>query len=361
MTFLSQLKDKLLGSKFPLVAVDISDSSIELLQLSGKTSKPEVYTAYRQEIEPGLIKQGLISDKVKLTEVLRHCLAQVKPRFSSTACMLSLPDQDTYFLSLKGKDPQSFPQQIYNKAQENLPVELSECFYDYFLINELEAFFVAANKKVILDYLEVFQAAGLSLETVDFETACLARSLVDQKTLSGGVFILDLGAQSSDLTFVEKNNFKDQVSLPVGGYAITQKLCEKINKDFLAAEKFKMAKGLADPKIKEIVAEVYQPVIAEILKMSVNYEAVVKKEDKKIILAGGASLMPEIINFFSSSLPGFDVKIGRVDLKVDFSKEHSVKNNIIYANALGLALRGLNNDSLAEGINLLKFINSNNN
>lgn len=357
MTFLSKLKSKILGSKFPLLGVDISDTSIEFVQLAVKADKPEVYSAYRLEIEPGLIVNGLISNKEKLAEVLRQGLIQAKPRFTSTACVLSLPDQETYFLSLKGKDPQTFTQQIYNKAQENLPVELNDCFYDYLLVSEQEAFFVAASKKAILDYLAVFQLAGLILEAIDFETACLTRCLVDQGSLKEGVFLLDLGAKSSDLTFVEQKSFKDQVSFPFGGFTLSQKLSVKINQDFSAAEKIKMTKGWADSDLREIVSEVYQPIIAEILKMSGKYEI----QDKQIILAGGASLMPKIVDFFSASLPGFVIKLGRVDLKINFSQEQSAKNNLIYANALGLALRGVNNNSLADGINLLKFIKSNNN
>ena len=60
MSILAKIKTILPQSKFPAVGVDISDSSIEFIQLKIGAKKPQIKTLYRQVIQAGLVENGKI-------------------------------------------------------------------------------------------------------------------------------------------------------------------------------------------------------------------------------------------------------------------------------------------------------------
>jgi Tfp pilus assembly PilM family ATPase len=354
MSFFQNLGDKLFSSNFPMIGVDISDTSIEFIQLQSGLGKPKIKANYRLEMEPGLIVNGRISDIGKAAIMLEAAFK--KGNFKNNSCLLSLPDKETYFVNLQGDD---LAAQIFSLAQENLPVDLGLCYYDY-LINGNQAFFVAAPKDIINQYLEIFKIANLNLEVIDFESACLARALTEQKELKGSTFIIDLGAKSTDIVLTSQQVFLDQVNFAIGGYFISEKIAESLNQDFALAEKIKLEKGIKIEGLDlgAILEQMYQPVFAEIKKMSAENEVGVKTAAQNIILAGGTSRLKGLVEIFSKNLPDYQIDLGNLENKIDFDNEKLGADQILYANVIGLALRGINSDTLNKGINLIKNLSA---
>jgi len=351
MSFIKKLGEKFFSNKFPMIGIDISDTSIEFMQLTSGLGRPKIKANFRLELEPGLINNGRISDINKLAEILQAAFN--KESFKSHSCLLSLPDKETYFLNLKG---QNLAEEITRLAQENLPVDLSQCYYDYLMINDNEAFFVAATKEIIKQYINLFELANLKLEVIDFESACLARALLKQKELKQPVFIIDLGAKSTDVILLDQRGFKDQTNFAIGGYFLSQKIAESLQKDFALAEKIKVEKGIKIEglDLEPILTEMLAPLITEIKKMSSEYETEDQLKANTIILAGGSSLLKGIKEVLMKNLSGYQISLGNLEEKIDFADNGMGNDKILYGNVIGLALRGLNSDSLSKGINLIK-------
>jgi type IV pilus assembly protein PilM len=351
MGFFQNLGDKFFSNKFPMIGVDISDASIEFVQLQSGIGKPKIKAYYRLIIEPGLIANGRITDISKAAIILEAAFKKVN--FKNNSCLLSLPDKETYFVNLKGKDLET---QLYSLAQENLPVDLGQCYYDYSLNNNEEAFFVAAPKEIIKQYAELFKMANLNLEVIDFESACLARALTEQRELKEPTLIIDLGAKSTDIVLVDDQGYQDQTNFAVGGYFLSQKIADTLKRGFDLAEKIKMEKGIKIEglDLEAILSEMYAPAFAEIKKMTAEYKSKTDKQVKSIILAGGTSSLKGLVEVFKKNLPEYQIESGSLDKKIDFDDAKLKSEQILYANVLGLALRGLNNESLTKGINLIK-------
>lgn len=351
MSFFQNLGDKFFNNKFPMIGVDISDTSIEFVQLQSGLGKPKIKSNYRLVLEPGLITNGRISDISKVAVILQAAFK--REEFKNNYCLLSLPDKETYFLNLQGDNLET---EIYSLAQENLPIDLGQCYYDYEITIEKKAFFVAAPKDIIKQYRDLFQLANLSLEVIDFESACLTRALTEQKQLKEAVFIVDLGAKSTDIVLVDQQGYQDQTNFALGGYFLSQKIADTLHQDFELAEKIKLEKGIKIEglDLETILAEMYAPVWVEIKKMSAEYEAKAKQPVKSIILAGGTSRLKGLVEVFKKHLPDFSIEVGDLEKKIDFNDTKFGSDQILYANVLGLALRGLNNESLNKGINLIK-------
>lgn len=355
MGIIKNLGEKFFSNKFPMVGVDISDSSIELIQLKAGLQQPKIKASSRVELPEGLIENGRITDLEKAAEILKA--AFVEGEFANNNCLLSLPDKETFFINLKIdlKEP-DLVEAIYKQAGENLPVDLNNCLSDYLVKDDNEVFFVAAPKKIINQYIELFKKAELNLAVMDFESACLARTLLDQSKLDQPAFIVDLGAKSTDILLLDKNGFEDQTNLACGGFFLSQKLAEVLNKDINEAEKVLIAKGLKDLKAdaEKIIQETFSPVVAEIKNMSADYETKHDQKPGQIILAGGTSQLQGLSDFFKKELPDFTIELGDLDNTVDFKDFEIQGGKILYANVVGLALRGLSANSLTKGINLIK-------
>jgi Tfp pilus assembly PilM family ATPase len=111
MSILKQLGEKFFSNKFPMVGVDISDSSIEFVQLQSLLGKIKIKNLHRLELEPGLVANNRVSDLPKLADIISKAFKTAN--FGSNSCLLSLPDKETFFLNLSGENLET---NIYNLA-----------------------------------------------------------------------------------------------------------------------------------------------------------------------------------------------------------------------------------------------------
>ena len=308
MGLFTQLKEKIFPSQFPMVGVDISEASIELLQLQPGEDKPSIKSAARLELKPGLMAKGKIKDLDYVADILSTAYSQASPAFSSKLCLLSLPDRYTYFLNLQVATLAT-EQKILEQAQAKLPLDLKQCYFDYQLVERQaeheRIFFVAAEKDLVSQYLQIFNKTSLNLAVIDFESASLARSLATD--LTAPTFIVDLGAESTDIVLLDKNGFRDQTNICLGGRNLTASISENLKIDSVEAENMKKVEGfnLKQGNLNTILPEVLQPIIEEIKKIQKNYEASSGQRVKTIVLAGGTSLLPGLKDFFVSKLQNF--------------------------------------------------------
>lgn len=349
MSFFSKLGDKLFRSEFPMVGVDISDASVELLQLQAGLGRPKIKASQRFELEPDSVVNGRLNNPGPIAKLLAGVWKQSD--FKTASCLLSLPDKETYFLNLETENPET---EIYSLAQENLPIDLNQCVYDY-LVNGSKVFFVAAPKNTIKQYLDLFAAANLKLEVIDFESACLARALADAKNLKP-TFIVDLGAKATDILLIDQSGFCDQTNLASGGFFLTQKIAESLQLDFAAAEKLKQEQGIkiSGLNMANLISEMLAPILAEIIEMAQRYEQQLGTKANNVVITGGTSLLQGINEQFYQGLPGFHLVKGDLGKGFDLNGQALGDNSILYANVIGLALRGLDSVSLKQGVNLLK-------
>jgi len=362
MSFLSNLKCMLFSKKFPMVAVDISDTSIELLQLTAGGKLPKIKAYTRKNIPSNLIDGGKIMNLDKLAEHLKKAFEQSKDKFSNNSCLLSLPDQNVYFTIFKiKKDIKEIDQTIYNLASQKLPIDLDHSYFDYLVTDEKnkEIFLAAAAEQESVDqYIELFKKADLNLEVIDIESACLARSLLTQKDLETPTFILDIGARKTDIILVDQKGFRDQIDLPVAGNLLTSIIAKKLKLTNKQAEKLKREEGLLIKKddLGKELAQQFDLVFAEIEKMCNNYTRKTEKKVNKIIMVGGSSLLKGLDEYIKKNYSQYKVVKGSPEKKVSMPAKIFKVDKVFYCNVIGLALRGLNQDSCAKGLNLIKSL-----
>lgn len=358
----------------PAFGLDISDSSIEALQLERKLGKLYLGGYGRIELEKGLVEDGKIFNKEKLKEKIIELLKNTIPkRFKTDRVILSLPESKTFLHILKlpvNILEKELVNAVESQALKTIPLDPNRIYFDFQVISRTNEFqeilYVATFKEIVSEYLELLKDAGLKPLILDVESASLTRAFKNEEIRDGGMLIADIGARTTILTIFDEGLVRLSAIVPSAGDHWTRAISEKLDVSLEEAEKFKKTYGL-DPEKKEgeimlILQSLLQNILEEIRKLIRFYEAKSGRTIKKILLCGGSSFIPNLPSYFASNLgietsvpdPWKGINVEKLFKKKQLRKIITTRlHPIFFANVIGLAKRGLEKDFETTGINLI--------
>lgn len=345
-----------------MFGLDISDASIEALELKKSFGKVKLIGYARTNLPEGIIRDGIILKKKELGEAIQKLLVNAKPKaIKSQEVILSLPESRVFTHVFKFPSNLNFKQIVrvlQFEVPNALPISFEEVYFDFFVLekrkDEQEVFFVAVPKKVVDDLTEVMQSIGLKPKVFDMESASLARALGKEAENS---VIVDIGARTTIVSIFNKRGIRFTTNIAVAGNFFTKTIAQKLKIKWEEAEKLKKFCGLVlkDGRCRAgqvflIIQSVLQPILREIQSAIKFYEGKTGQKIKKIILCGGSAMMPNIAEYFKENL-GLEVMVGSPYLapKIKIEKE---KINPLLLNVFGLAMRGIEKHPEQLGINL---------
>lgn len=371
--------------KFPF-GIDISDFSIEILELKKSFGKVYLRSYSRTKLEEGIVRDGKIKDKGKLKQKISYLLKNAFPKKPRTKkVVLSLPESKVFFQFLE------LPTDLYGKklkdAVENeilkaVPIDSLNLYFDFRVISRTKdsqrVLYTATMKKIVDEYLEILEGVGLIPFVLDIESASLARALKRQIPKEGSALLIDIGARTTILTVVDKGKIQQSAIVSVAGEHFTEAIAEKMEISEEKAEKLKITCGIDPEKKGGRIMFILQNLIQEILDKAEDvinfYKKKTGKEVKKIILCGGSSFMPHLPLDFESNLniktefadpwKGIQIKKRFKETKKPILSEPDKSSKIkdvieqrlhpgLFTNVIGLAKRGLEDDPEMSGINLI--------
>jgi len=347
------------------IGINFSDYSIEIISLAGSIEKPKLLALARSVLEPRIIENGQILDKVKLITILKNLIE--KPNFGkikTKKLIFSLPESKVFihFFELPEiLEKEKIEKEVEFEAIHNFPLPLKELYFD-FKVKGKEVLLVAVQKDIVDEYLMLFKKLKLMPVALEAESLSLARALIGDSKET--VLIADIGARTTDFSLFSENRLRLSISINVAGDKFSQTLMEKLNIPFSEAEDLKKEIGLG-PEEKEgkvflILQKEIQGIISEIKKIEDYFQKKEQKKIEKIILAGGSATLPHLADYLSENLEK-PVLIAdpwqKINIDILKKKEYLEKaleiNPILYGPAIGSALRGLLKEPEKAGINLL--------
>jgi len=350
------------GKKY--FGIDIYDNSIKVMELSGNFNSANLATFGSLDLQPDIVENGQVVNQNLLTQAIKQALADAKPKkISTTNCIFALPESKlilTHVKIPKKTDPKNFSKTILEKVQETIPFQAKDLYFDYKIVltykNYYEILFTGVQKEILDGFITSFAQAGLKVKIVDFESACLIRSLIANCNMNDAYAIIDIGGRTTIATIYDFCNIRFSDNIPIAGNEFTQAIITKWNLSFQEAEEFKKTYGL-DPMVEEgkVMLVLQEPIqgLINAIKKDINfYQGKTGRKISKAILCGGSSEMPKIVDYFSKNL-NIRTELGNPFLKIKASNQIS---KIDYTTVAGLALRGLESKSFESGINLLKNI-----
>jgi len=354
----------LLPKKF--LGIDIGTSQIKIVELSkfGNRKTLENYGFLQSDVLYQKPFRTFEKSSLSLSskDISRAILAiKEEAKIKTKEAIFSIPDFSTFFttIELPQMTKEELPDAVRYEARQHIPLPLGEVTLDWQVIegeaqnqkkNNLRVLLVAVPNEVINQYREIAKNAELELVALEAEVFGLMESLIadDEKRPVG---LVDIGAQSTTCSIVDKKILKTSHSFDMSGNELSEVLSQGLNVDHATADDFKNKYGIMEStatparEVKEILLPLIDLVIRENERIFSNFSQKTGKEIEKIILAGGTALLPGLKEYFYEKLKKETEIANPFSAKGIFYppilEETLKKMGPSYAIAIGMALHGL--------------------
>lgn len=347
-----------------LVGVDVSESSIKVLQLDADNN----IVAYGSAPLPaGVVKDGSIAKQEAFSETLNNVLKNTKPSIlhtedASLRAILCLPESKLFSHhctipdGIKDSELESY---ILEDAKKIIPLEIDSLYFRYHVAEEngvRNATFVGVRKTDLENYVDAFTYANVKPEFIRGELFALGRSLLPEPPFEEDYIILDIGALSTTIGIFSVDSVPNaSILVREGGEHFTQHLSMQLEVSHQEANELKHMYGVdpahEDTRVPGILRERLLPIVDKLSVAKKYFEKKTGNPINHIFLTGGSALTPHLGEYISEKV-GIDVSIADPFLKIkDNEQFYGDVNKIFFANVIGLALCAMG-DNLAD-INLL--------
>lgn len=343
------------------LGIDIGTSAIKIIELSkkgeriklenfGELKSQALYQKPFRTFEKNTLL--LLADDIALA--IKGILKETQ--IQSRSASFAIPDFSSFFtnIELPPMAAEELAEAVNFEARRYIPLPISEVVLDWSVIEgkpspdkggeKIKVLLVAVPKEIINQYQEIAKKSGLELLALEAEVFGLIRSLTDKE--QGMVSLIDIGAQSTIVSLVEKAVLKESHSLDLGGNELTRVIARARNIDFWKAEELKAKFGLLTGQTEDISSALFplvDSILEEIKNVAQNFSRIKNKEISQFILAGGAAYLPGLQEYFSQKLEK-EVTVGSPFSKIftpPVLSETLKEIGPAFAVAVGMALREL--------------------
>lgn len=335
-----------------LCGLDISDRSVEVVSLFRQGDDIQVRLVARTEIPSGLIQRGVVQDVGALGKVIGHFLDEHFGRRRNLSVAVAIPE--SLIFSKVCRIPDNTAPNLRLKAlaievRDFMPISLERCHISALPLDSdgtggREYLFFAVEKSAVDGYREALAAARVKVSFFDGEAVSLTRALARQ--VSGTTLLADIGARTTLLTLLD-DGMRLTSNIMVGGDMLTAAVEQRLGVTLAEAEMIKQKAGFdstaAEGRVMLILQKPMAEVVEEIRRTLVYHEKRRGRPVRQMVLAGGTSLLPAIVEYMKSSFPNMEIRRGDpfAGLPMDDFPDRPMaeRTSILYSTALGLALR----------------------
>lgn len=342
-----------------ILALNVGASKIVLAEFIVKSGRP-----------PELINYGMSDlgiDPENDSGVGGHLVPAIKEIMKARGIhpapmMLSLSGQMVFprFVRLPAVGSDKLLQMVQYEVEQNVPFPIDEIVWNHQFIGDASsgeqcAMIVAAKIENVREVTDRVVEMGLEPEIVDVAPMALYNCLrYNYPNLAGCTVVLDIGARSTNLIFVEDEKIYNRC-IPVAGNAITQELAKSFQIPFADAEALKREQAFVAlggvfqtedetaERISKVVRNVVTRLHAEISR-SVNFYRSQQggSAPVRMFLTGGSSVLPHLDTFFREKLQvevAYLNPFTNVGLSNRINREKIGADAFVLSESVGLALR----------------------
>ena len=342
-----------------ILALNVGASKIVLAEFIVKSGR-----------SPELINYGMADlgvDPESESGLSAHIVTAIREIMKSRSIrpaplMMSLSGQVVFprFVRLPAVGRDKLLQMVQYEVEQNVPFPIEEIVWNHQFIGddssgEQCAMIVAAKVENVREITDCVVVAGLEPEVVDVAPMALYNCLrYNAGNLSGCSVLLDIGARSTNLIFIEDEKIYSRC-IPVAGNAITQDLAKSFNISFQEAEALKREQAFVSlggvyasederaERISKIVRNVVTRLHAEISR-SINFYRSQQGGNApvRVLLTGGSAVLPHLDTFFREKLQvevSYLNPFTNVAVSSRINREKAGVDAFVLAETVGLALR----------------------
>jgi type IV pilus assembly protein PilM len=293
----------------PLVGIDISASSVKVLELS-KTGHQ--YRVERYAVEPlplNAVVEHAITEIAQVADAVERAVKRSGTKCKSAAVAVASSHVISKIIRMPaGLSEQDLQMQIEMEADHYIPYPLDEVNLDFQVlgvaednVEEVEVLIAACRKEIVDDYLAVIQSHGLTPTVVDIENYAMesAYTLIAEHMPGGGmertVGIFDIGATTMNLNVMHNNRSVYTRDHNFGGRQLTEEIQRRYGLSYEEAGLAKKQGGLPDNYQTDVLRPFMEALCQEVMRaLQFFYSSSSFNSVEQVLLAGGCAQVPGV-------------------------------------------------------------------
>lgn len=338
-----------------LIGVDISSTSVKVLELSVKNNRYWVESYALVPLPEGSVVEKNILNPEAVGDALERAvnLANVQSTDVALAVPTSMVITKIIEMDVDMNDDER-EIQIRDDAEQYIPFPLDEASLDFEVLpdrlanpNRVNVLLVATRIENVEARAEALELGGLTPKIADVESFAIENAFkVFSDTLPMGVNtvgIQDIGHTMTTLSVMQNNKVIYTREQVFGGKQLTQEIQNRYGLSFEEAGRAKKSRTLPD----DYDIEVLEPFLEAVVQQAAHslqffFSSSQFNEVDHILLAGGNANIPGLAKLLQQKL-GYRVTIANPFLQMGFSPQIDIKKIENDASSLmvacGLALR----------------------
>jgi len=341
----------------PLLGIDISSSSIKLVELGrDRAGRIVLERCALEPLERDWITDGNIDKFDEVAEALRRAVKKSGSRTKNAALALPSSSVITKRISLPGDmSDQELEVQVESEAAQYVPFSLDEVSLDFCVIGpnknipgDMDVLIAASRKEKVQDRQGLAEAAGLKTVIMDIESHA-SRMAMDHflKDLPGGqdgvIALFELGALTTSMQVVKADELLYDRDQAFGGAQLTQLIVRQYGFSPEEAETKKRNDDLPEDYRSTVLKPFVESMAQEITRaLQFFFSSTPYTRVDHILLAGGTASISGLASTVAEQT-GMNCKTANPFQRMEIGK--SVRINRMereaptYLTACGLAMR----------------------
>lgn len=300
-------------SQIPLLGIDISSTTVKLLELSRSGSRYRVESYAVEPLPPNSVIEKTITDPNLVGEAIARAWKKSGTKSRFAACAVAGSAVITKVISMPANlREDEMEGQIQIEADQYIPYSLDEISLDYSVLGpsasdpgKVDVLLAASRSDNVDIRVAALEIAGLTAKVVDVEAFALENAMALISSMDGPigqanlVAVMDVGATASALSVMENSKIVYTREQLFGGRQLTDEIQRRYGLSYEEAGLAKRQGGLPDNYEPEVLRPFMESMAQEINRaMQFFYSANQSGAVDHVILAGGCA-----------SLAGIDVLV----------------------------------------------------
>ncbi|MDH3977170.1 MAG: pilus assembly protein PilM [Gammaproteobacteria bacterium] len=342
----------------PLIGLDITTSSIKLLELSqsGKAFRVECFSA--EPTPPNSINEKSIVDADAVGEAIRRAAKRSGSRAQEAAIAISGDAAITKVIQMPANlNDSELEGQVEIQADQYIPFPMEEVSFDYEVMGQSatdpemnDVLLVATRTENVDQRRAAVEAAGLKATVVDVEPFALenACQLLTHQMPDGGhdhlIAIVDFGASNTTFSVLQDMRVIYTRDFSFGGQQLTEEIMRTYGLSLEDAGRAKKEGGLPSNYQPEVLDPFIDDMTQQVSRSLQFFLASAggREQPDQILVMGGCANIPGVGDVISSKV-GIPTEIGDPlgHMKISSkAKTQGVRaDSTALLTAFGLALR----------------------
>ncbi len=286
-----------------VLGVDISSTSIKLIELSEQNGRMQVEAYGTEPLPENAVVEQAISDEEAVGGAIKKAIIRSRTSQKRAAVAVAGSTVITKVIQMaSGMTDDEMENQIVIEADQYIPYPLEEVAMDFEIQGAVEGndqqvdVLLAACRKETVELREdSIEIAGLESSIVDVEAYCIERSYaLIQPQLEGEgvdtVAIMDIGATMTTLSVFNKGKIIYTREQMFGGQQLTEEIQRRYGISSDEAVKAKLEGGLPDDYESEILEPFKDTVVQQVSRsLQFFYSSSQFNDVDYVVLAGGTA------------------------------------------------------------------------